>query len=82
MFAIRGWYTKKQGLHFFSKKYLGAWLPFKSMETFRNLAPNDRGLVYTVSALLPSGTCLASWYTKCYKEPQKQHSTESSLKRA
>lgn len=50
------------------------------METFRNLAPNDLGLVYSVSTLPPLGTCLASWNTNCYQEPQKQYSTESSLK--
>jgi len=36
-FAIHDWYTKKQGLDFVFSKYLGACLPFKSMETFRNL---------------------------------------------
>lgn len=79
MFAICDWYTKKQGLGFFSKS-LGAWLPFKLIETFGNLAPNDLRHAYSVYALLPSGTCLASWYTSCYKEPQNQHSTESPLK--
>lgn len=80
MFAICDWYTKKQGLEFFSSKSLGAWLPFKLMENFRNLAPNDLRRVYSVYALLPLGTCLASWYSNCYKEPQNKHSTESSLK--